>query len=218
MSTCGHSYTIDDSERTCQRPVYDDCDRCVFHLTPATRHDAGVSSPTLRDTFLADIEANDPSRREYADITLTDLDLSSLIVDGHDVGHITFLDVTIEGTIDFSGSILRHPIEMIDCEIARLDTTATSFEMDVTVDGTTFGAPSGASTCFRARRGSFEWSLQISDTRFEGNVAFPVCDVGGWLDFDGPSRDTLILVTRLQNRPSPLDSGRPASTDPGPRC
>lgn len=185
MSTCGHSYTIDDSERTCQRPVYDDCNECAFHLGPALRHDAGISSATLRDAFLADIEADDPSRREYADIELTGLDLSSLVLDGHDVGHITFRDVTVEGTLDFSGSIVRHPIEIVDCEIGRLDATAASFEMDVTVDGTAFGAPSGASTCFRARRGSFDRSLQISDIRFEGNVAFPLCDVAGWLDFDG---------------------------------
>lgn len=65
MSTCGCSYTIADSERTCQRPVYDDCDRCVFHLTPARRHEAGVSSPTLGEAFLADIDADDPARREY---------------------------------------------------------------------------------------------------------------------------------------------------------
>jgi len=185
MSTCRHSYTIDDSERTCQRPVYRDRDRCVFHLGPTARQDAGISSPTLRDAFLADIEAEDPARREYVDVELAGLDLSSLVLDGHDVGHITFRDVTVEGTLDFSGSIVRHPIEIVDCEIGRLDATAAAFEMDVTVDGTAFGTPSGASACFRARRGSFERSLQISDTRFEGNVAFPVCDVTGWLDFDG---------------------------------
>lgn len=185
MSRCGQPYSVDDSERTCQRPVHRDRDRCVFHLTPAVRRDAGIASPALREAVLADIAAEDPSRREYVDVELTDLDLSSLVLDGHDVDRLTFRNVRIEGTFDLSGSVVRHPIEVVDSAVGRLDASDGAFEMDVTVEGSAIGTPAGPATCLRARRSGFEQSLRITDTRLGGNVELAACRVAGWFDFDG---------------------------------
>lgn len=161
-----------------------DHDRCVFHLTPEERAAADVTSSTLRSAFLVDIDADDPARREYVDIHLDELDLSALVVDGSDVGRLTFRDVTVDGTLDLSGAVVRHPVHITDCHISQLDTTAATFEMDVTIDDTVFGMASEPSTCLRARRGSFERSVQISDVRFAGSLEFASCDVTGWLGFD----------------------------------
>jgi hypothetical protein len=186
MSRCQYRYEIEGTERTCPRPTATDHDRCVFHLTPDERDAAGVDSSALRDAFLADIDSDDPSRREYVDIRLRELDLSATIVDASDVDHVAFREITVEGTLDLSGAILRHPIVIEDCRIDQLDATDVSFGMDVTIDGTTFGGSSTA-TCFRGRRGSFERGLQISDTRFGGSIEFAACDVREWLVFDGVS-------------------------------
>ena len=184
MVRCTVRYTVNESERRCQRPVADDHDRCVFHLSPEERTAASVTSSSLRTAFLADVDADDPARREYVDIDLADLDLSALVVDGSDVSRITFCDVTVDGTLDLSGAVVRHPVHIRDCHISQLDTTAATFEMDVTIDDTVFGTASEPSTCLRARRGSFERSFQISNVRFDGGLEFAACDVTGWLGFD----------------------------------
>lgn len=53
-------------ERTCPRPVAADHDRCVFHLTPEERSAASVTSSALRAAFLADVDADDPSRHSLS--------------------------------------------------------------------------------------------------------------------------------------------------------
>jgi uncharacterized protein YjbI with pentapeptide repeats len=164
-----------------------DHDRCVFHLAPEERAAADITPSALRTAFLADVDADDPTRREYVDIQLDELDLSALVVDGSDVGHITFCDVTVDGTLDVSGAVVRHPVHIRDCHISQLDTTAATFEMDVTIDDTVFGTASEPSTCLRARRGSFERSVQISTVQFAGSLEFAACDVTGWLGFDDVS-------------------------------
>ncbi|WP_255152795.1 potassium channel family protein [Halorarius halobius] len=161
-----------------------DHDRCVFHLTPEERGAADVTLSALRTAFLADVDADDPARREYVDIHLDELDLSALVVDGSDVGRITLCDVTVDGTLDLSGAVVRHPVHIRDCHISQLDTTAATFEMDVTIDDTVFGTASEPSTCLRARRGSFERSVQISNAQFDGGLEFAACDVTRWLGFD----------------------------------
>ncbi|QAU11914.1 two pore domain potassium channel family protein [Halorubrum sp. BOL3-1] len=156
----------------------------MFHLTPAERRTADVTSSTLRAAFLADIGADDPSRQEYVDVHLEELDLSQLVVDGSDVAHITFREVTVDGVFDLSGSVVGHPMTIEECHIDGMDVSDTVFERQVEVRGTVLGRPSASTACFRARRGSFERSLRIRDTRFDGSVEFAQCSVREWLNFD----------------------------------
>jgi len=88
VNECTHRYGEDGSERSCSRPVAADLDRCVFHLTPEERCTADITSATLRAAFLADVDADDPSRQEYVDVHLAELDLSQLVVDGSDVAQL----------------------------------------------------------------------------------------------------------------------------------
>lgn len=173
MAQCTYSYTVDGDERSCPRDAAADHDRCAFHLTPTERTEAGLTSAALRSAFLADVDADDPARREYVDVHLNDLDLSALVVDGSDVGTISFRRVTVDGTLDFSGAAVRHPVAIEESQIDRLDLSDGSFEMDVTIEGTAFGT----STCFRARRGSFNRNLELRDTRFDGSIEFAACRV-----------------------------------------
>lgn len=66
MSDCTYRYAVDGTGRSCPRPAAAGRDECVFHLSPAERDDAGVSSSTLRETVLDDMDADDTARREYA--------------------------------------------------------------------------------------------------------------------------------------------------------
>ena len=212
MTRCTVRYTVNGSERRCPRPVAADHDRCVFHLTPEERAAADVTSSTMRSAFLADVDADDPARREYVDIQFDGLDLSALVVDGSDIGHLTFRNVTVDGTLDLSGTVIRHPVDLRECRIDQLDATVATFEMDLTVDDTAFGSVSEPSTCFRARRGSFERSLRLSDVRFDGSVEFAACDVGGWLDFDdvtvaGPAHFPNLSFGTVQFVSTTFESG-----------
>lgn len=184
MTNCTHRYTGGGEERTCPRPTTGDHDRCLFHLTPDERDAAGIASSAVRAAFRADLDANDPTRREYVDLRFRDLDLSSLVVDGRDVDSLTFREVTVEGTLDLSGSVVRHPLTIIDCRIGRLDATRGSFGMAVEIDGTVLGAGEVASA-LRARRASFEQSLRVADTRIEGTVEGSSCEVEAWFGLDG---------------------------------
>ncbi|MEF8827244.1 MAG: potassium channel family protein, partial [Halapricum sp.] len=146
------------------------------------------------------------------DIHFDELDLSALVVDGSDVGHLVFRDVTVDGTLDLSGTVVRHPVDLRECRIDRLDATAATFEMDVTVDETVFGTASEPSTCLRARRGSFERSLRISDVRFDGGIEFAACDISGWLDFDdvtvaGPAHFPNLSFGTVQFVSTTFESG-----------
>ncbi len=159
-------------------------ERCLFHLSPEERTAADITTSRLRKAFLADLDADDPARREYVDINVARMDLSALIIDGSDVAPLTFRDVSIDETFDLSGSVVRHPVHIKNCHISQLDTTAATLEMDVTIDDTVFGTASEASTCLRARRASFERSVDFSGVRFDGSLDFAACDVSEWLGFD----------------------------------
>jgi hypothetical protein len=180
---------LDGTEQRCRRPAADGHERCVFHLSPEERAAAGVTPSTLRSAFRADVDAGDPARREYVDIHLGQLDISELVVDGSDVDPITFREVTVDGTLDLSGAVVRHPLHVRDCDISQLDTTAATFEMDVTIDDTEFGTALEPSTCLRARRASFQRGIQLSAVQFDGSIEFPACNVSGWLGFDDVAVD-----------------------------
>jgi hypothetical protein len=185
VTDCTYQYAVDGSERTCPRPSADGRDRCVFHLSPAEREAAGPDSPSLREAFLADVDAEDPARREYVGMHVRDLDLSALVVDGHDIGPVAFRDVTVEGTLDLSGAVLAHPLVVEDSRVGHLDASDATFEMDVTVDESTLGAATDLSTCVRAKRASFERSLRLHATRLAGSAEFAAASVDGWLNVDG---------------------------------
>jgi len=176
---------VSDEDRECPRPAAVDHDRCVFHLTPAEREAAGITDAGLRRAVRADLEADDPARREYVDVSLRGLDLSALVVDGDDAGHLTFRSVTVEGTVDLSGAVVRHPIAFEDCRIGRLTADRASFEMGVAIRGCRFGDDAAEPTPVRVTRGSFDRSLQVSDTEIDGSAEFAGCRVVGWLGFDG---------------------------------
>jgi uncharacterized protein YjbI with pentapeptide repeats len=185
MTECGVEYSHDGSPGECHRPSADGLDRCVFHLSPGERAAAGITGSTLRTAFVDDIESDDPTRNVYTDVHLETLDLSALVVDGSDVAPVTFENVTIDGPLDLSGALLRHPMRITGCQIGQLDTAGATFEMDVTIEESTLGAGSG--TAFDARRGTYQRSLHLSDTDVVGSVECPACEVAGWLDVDGVS-------------------------------
>lgn len=188
MTECTHRYEAAGDERTCPRPAAADLEKCVFHLQPEERAAADVTGADLRAAVVADLDADDPARRDYVDVHLPELDLSALVVDGDDVGHLTFRDVTVAGTLDLTGTVVRHPIAIEDAEIGRLVVDRASFEMEVTVEGSAIGTSVGG-TALRAHRGSFDRSFQIAATRFEGGVDLAACWIDGWLSFD----DTTVV-------------------------
>ncbi|WP_188787728.1 hypothetical protein, partial [Halobellus salinus] len=188
MSGCVHRYEAAGDERTCPRPAADDHERCVFHLRPGERAAAGVTGADFRTAVVDDLDADDPARRDYVDVHLPELDLSALVVDGDDVGHLTFRNVTVEGTLDLTGAVVRHPVAIENAEIGRLVADRASFEMEVALEGSTVGT-SACGAVFRARRGSFDRRLQVAATRFEGGVDLAACRIDGWLSVD----DTTIV-------------------------
>jgi len=184
VTGCTHRYDAAGTERTCPRPAADGRTRCVFHLSPEERAATGVTGAELRSAVRADLDADDPARREYVDVHLRELDLSALVVDGDDAGHITFRDATIEGALDLTGAVVRHPLAVEDSAVGRLVADRASFEMEVTVAETTVGASTGG-TALRAHRGSFDRGFRVTDTRFDGGVDLAACRIDGWLSLDG---------------------------------
>jgi hypothetical protein len=200
VTECTYRYNVDGTERACTRPATDGHDQCVFHLTPAERDDAGIDTAALREAFLADFDSDDTTRRTYVDVQLRALDLSELVVDGHDVGPLTFRNVSIDGSLDLSGSIFRHPVVVAESGIGRLDASDASFEMDVTVEDSTLGASSDRATCMRAKRAAFERSLRVRQTRFAGSVEFAASRFEGWLNVDGVTVEGRAHFPRVSAR------------------
>ncbi|MFB6227879.1 MAG: potassium channel family protein [Halobacteriales archaeon] len=184
MTQCSFTHATGGASRRCPRTVVADCDRCMFHLSPEERDAAGVSGGDLRETFLADVRSGDDRRKKLTGARLTDLDLSSLVLDGADLGRIALQEVTIEGTLDLSGAVVGHPFDIVGCTIGRADTTDTTFEAGVSVENTTLGPPEASPTCLTARDGSFEKGLDITGTELRGSVEFAACTVRGWLDVE----------------------------------
>lgn len=185
MAQCDVSYSVEESERRrCPRSTYEDADRCVFYLSSEARQQADITSDDLRAAFRSDITASEDRRREFVGVNLEELDLSSLVVDGDDVGQIRFHNTTIEGSLTLSGSIIRHPIVLSDCRIGRLELTGATFEDGVTIDDSTIGTPQIETSSLRCRRTTFKRSLHISASEVEGSLEFAACRIEDWLDVD----------------------------------
>jgi hypothetical protein len=156
----------------------------VFHLSPDERASADISPEALRTAFRADIDAQAKSRRQYVDVHLDELDLSTLVVDGDDVDRLVFENVTVDEKLDLSGAVVRHPIVVRDSEVGQIDAATATFEADFTVTESEIGTPVGPATCLRARRATFEESVEFGRVQFDGSLELAACAVGGWLDFD----------------------------------
>ena len=181
MPRCSFTHATGEASRRCPRRVVGDRDRCAFHLSPGERDAAGVSGVDLRDAFLADVRSGDDRRKRLIGGRLADLDLSSLVLDGADLGRIALEEVTIEGVLDLSEAVVGHPFDIVGCAIGRVDTTDTTFEAGVSVENTTLGPPEASPTCLTARDGTFEKGLDVTGTELRGSVEFAACTVRGWL-------------------------------------
>lgn len=184
MTECVYTPEFEGVERSCPRPATDGRKRCPFHLEPAERDAAGVGPGDLRAAFVADLEADDPRRREYVSVGVRDLDLCELVVDGGDARRIAFRDLSVEGTLDLSGSVWRHPLDLEDARIGQLDAANAAFELDVTVRDSTIGSQDGPATALRLGRSTLERSFRVTTVKFTGGLAFPGCRIPGWLTFD----------------------------------
>jgi uncharacterized protein YjbI with pentapeptide repeats len=181
---CGFEYDrADGSARACPRPAVDGCDRCVFHLEPDNRREAGVDPGDLRAAVCADLGSGDRRRYEYVGVTADRLDLSSLVLDTDGVEPLRFRDVRVDGIVDLSESVVRSRIEFEDCDIGRLDATDATFESDVTVADSRFGSD-GPGTCLGLRRGTVAGRLTVDDARLDGSAEFSGCRVEGWFEVD----------------------------------
>jgi uncharacterized protein YjbI with pentapeptide repeats len=184
MAQCSFTYATGGESRRCPRSAVDGRERCGFHLAPAEREAAGVSAVDLREAFLADVRSGDDRRKTLIGARLAGLDLSSLVLDGEDLGRIVIRDVTIEGVLDLSGAVVGHPFDIVGCTIGRTDATDTTFEAGVSVENTTLGPPEASPTCLTARDGTFGRGLDITGTELRGSVEFAACTVRGWLDVE----------------------------------
>lgn len=203
MAQCSFTHATGGASRRCPRTVVGDGDRCAFHLPPAEREAAGVSDVDLREAFLADVRSGDDRRKILIGARLAGLDLSSLVLDGEDLGRIGFEEVTIEGELDLSGAVVGHPFDIVGCTIGRVDTTDTTFEAGVSVENTTLGPPETSPTCLTARDGTFEKGLDVEDTTITGRAHFPRANLAmvqflgtefeAAVEFAGASADHLAL-------------------------
>jgi hypothetical protein len=184
VTDCGFGYESRDETRSCPRPAVDGRERCPFHLTPAEREAADVGPGALRAAFVDDLEVSDPHRREYVGVSVRDLDLSELVVDGGDVGRIEFRDLSVHGTLDLSGSVWRHPLDVEDAQIGQLDATDAAFEMAVDLTESTLGRTGGPATAMRFSRSTLDRSLRVAAADVMGSLAFPGATIQGWLTFD----------------------------------
>ncbi len=184
MTACGVAYEVDGEDRSCPRPAADGRHRCPFHLEPGEREAADLGPAALRAAFAADLDAADARRREYVGVTLRDLDLSKLVVDGDDVGRIVFRDLTVEGILDLSGSVWRHPLDLEDAAVGHLDGSDATFEMGVTISDSRLGSPSGPATAIRFSRTTFERSLRLVEVDVAGDLSFSGCRIRDWLTVD----------------------------------
>lgn len=174
---------VHDGRETCPRRAHDGVDRCPIHLSPQERRRNDVSQEDLRETVRADVEADDDRRRTYVDAHFETLDLGSLLLDGGHVDAIVFEAVTVDGTLDLSGSVVRHPLTVRESRIGQLDLDDATFEGAVTVDGSTVGGD--VATALRGRRAGFKGGFRLADGRVEGAVELSACRVEGWLTVDG---------------------------------
>ncbi|MDY6819287.1 MAG: potassium channel family protein [Halobacteriales archaeon] len=186
MNRCGFVPTGETDEYgRCPRPTHADADYCVFHLSATERRRLDIPTDALQEAFRSDVEAPDDRRRQYVGIQLDGFDLSALVIDGQDVSRIEFHDLTVEGTVDLTGSIVRHPVVFTNCQINRIDTTDATFVDDVRIEASRVGDRNTGGTALRCRRAAFEGSLHISETRIDGGVEFAATRIDDWVELDG---------------------------------
>ncbi len=183
MDSCTFVY---EGSTACPRPAVGGLSRCLFHLPPAHRRAANLTENDLREAFRMDIRSSDDRRREYNGVVIEDVDLdfSLLVVDADDLSRLRFRNCTFDGSLSLVGSVVRHPIDLIECSIVHLDLTGSTLEHDVTVQDTHLGAEDDSITCLTARKATFERSFRLERTEISGSIEFAGGTVEDWLDID----------------------------------
>jgi len=144
-----------------------------------------VTSSAVRATVCADLRSDDERRLTYAGVELDALDLSGLALESDGLGSIRFVDSTIEGAADISGSAVEQPIVFEGCTLGRLDASDATFAGDVTVADSRLG--NGSGTCLTFRRATVGGSLALDDVAAQGSVEFASLAVDTWFELDGVS-------------------------------
>lgn len=177
---CVHEYEEEDGDsRRCPRPAADGRNRCPFHLDDERAADVDAS---LQTAFCADLDSDDDRRLEYVDVTVEELDLSSLHLETDSLATIQFRDCTVE-RLDLSASVVSQSVILDGCEVGRLDASDATFESDVTVCDSAIAVDStGTGLVFG--RATVDGALEIAGTTVGESVEFAACTVDGWFELD----------------------------------
>jgi|GEM_PF-605518 len=158
-------------------------ERCPLHARRDGSADA--SAAAVRAAVCADLRSDDERRLTYAGVELDALDLSGLALESDGLGAVRFVDSTVEGTVDLSGSAVEQPVVFEGCTLGRLDASDATFTGDVTVADSRLGDGNG--TCLTVRRTTVERALSLDDVAADGSVEFASLAVDSWFELDGVS-------------------------------
>jgi len=181
---CGFVADGTDDLGPCPRPERDGGELCPLHAGAAADGDVSVPAAAVWAAVCADLRSDDERRLVYAGAVVETLDLSGLAVETDGIGAVRFVDSTVAGTVDLSGSAVEQPVVFEGCTLGRLDASDATFARDVTVADSRVGEGTGG-TCLTVRRATVEGSFSLDDVTADGSVEFASLTVETWFELDG---------------------------------
>jgi len=118
---CGFVADGTDDLGPCPRPERDGGELCPLHAGAAADGDVSVPAAAVWAAVCADLRSDDERRLVYAGAVVETLDLSGLAVETDGIGAVRFVDSTVAGTVDLSGSAVEQPVVFEGCTLGRLD-------------------------------------------------------------------------------------------------
>ncbi|MDY6778292.1 MAG: ion channel [Candidatus Nanohaloarchaea archaeon] len=202
---CDHDVPEDDIEEwNCGHECFEDRERCIFHLSPDEREEAGIEPSHLKNLILQRIDSRGEKPKQFIGATFRDLDLEHVVLQAPDNHPIDLRHVHIEGSMDISHSDIRQPFVLEGARIdgffkaikAEFESYAsfrdTVFQSHLNCSDVVFKGPvhfrntvfdgAGTNPSYEAFVASF------SGSRFEEKSVFDYAEFRGRVDF----RDSVI--------------------------
>ncbi|MFB6152427.1 MAG: pentapeptide repeat-containing protein [Haloarculaceae archaeon] len=164
---------------TADREAVTERDLTVLHLSPAERDERGISDEEVREAFLAVARYGDAEQKDLRGVTLPELALDRLVLDGADRHPIDLRDATIEDGVSAEFAAVRLPILLDGATVGGLALEEATFETELSCSGATV---TGAVDGFEARFGS---DAHFDEVTFEAAVDFDEAVFDDDVDFDG---------------------------------
>lgn len=208
-ATRGTDWQLERDRWSCPHDAMDGDSRCPFHAPPERRADVSLADRLAETVTVANPRERREKRRrkQFVGARFDALDLSYLVLDGHDTYPVDLRHAVFEGGLTAVHTTVRHPV-LLDGAVldGELVLDEARVEGELSLRGTALDA--GASV----ERATVSGTVSLEGIRFGGSLSFARSTVETLEAFDPRPRGD---HGRVDLRHATVDAGRLAQPQTG---